>query len=207
MGTTEKDVAKKADGDVVPQQGAVSVGSFRRRLSVRSIVLLGVIVLVLGGATLIAVHEHNVHSKDTASQELWETILHSSLTDEDKQQDVVNATTALLAGEKTGRFTVSPTDQTELYLDRANAYLNLKEYKKAVADYTKVVSMGGATKQAALQGQVEAGYKAGERKELIPLYKQLITLKDKSGDPMRSSVMAQYEENIQTLQQGGELIF
>jgi tetratricopeptide (TPR) repeat protein len=170
-------------------------------------VLLGIILLAIGSVILVTVHEHNVHSKDTASQGLWETILHSSLADENKQQDVVNATTALLAGKKAGTFTISSTDQTNLYLDRANAYLNLKEYKKAVADYTKVVSMGGATKQAALQGQVEAGYKAGERKELIPLYKQLITLKSKSGDPMRSSIMAQYEENIQILQQGGELIF
>ena len=207
MGTTEKDVAKKADGDVVPQQGAVSVGSFRRRLSIRSMVLLGIILLAIGSVILITVHEHNVHSKDSASQELWETILHSSLTDENKQQDVVNAATALLAGEKAGTFTISSTDQTNLYLDRANAYLNLKEYKKAVADYTKVVSMGGTTKQAALQGAVEAGYKAGERKQLIPLYKQLIELKLKSGDPMRRSVTTQYEQNIQTLEKGGELIF
>jgi tetratricopeptide (TPR) repeat protein len=207
MGTTEKDVAKQADVDVAPAKGAVSVGSFRRHLGVRGMVILGTVLVFVVAGVLLAIHEHNVNSKDTASQKLWETILHSSISDENKQQDVVKATSALLAGAKTGEFTVSPTDQTELYLDRANAYLNLKEYKKAVTDYAKVVSIGGATKQAALQGQVEAGYKAGERKELIPLYKQLITLKGKSGDPMRSSVMTQYEENIQTLQQGGELIF
>jgi hypothetical protein len=60
---------------------------------------------------------------------------------------------------------------------------------------------------AALQGEVEARYKAGERKQLIPLYKELVTIKSKSDDPMRSSMIAQYEENIQRLQQGGELIF
>jgi tetratricopeptide (TPR) repeat protein len=207
MGTTEKDVAKKSGGDVMPQQGAVSVGSFRRRLSVRSMILLGVILLAIGSATLITVHEHNAHSKDTASQELWETILHSSISDENKQQDVVNATTALLAGEKTGRFTVNPTAQTELYLDRANAYLNMKDYQKAANDYNKAASLGGTTKVAALQGEVEARYKAGERKQLIPLYKELVTIKSKSDDPMRSSMIAQYEENIQRLQQGGELIF
>lgn len=208
MGTTEKDVAKKADKAAVSQGSAVSVGSFGRRLPrTRTLLLLTAAVLILGGVTLVLVHEHNLHSKDVASQQLWETILHSSLTDENKQQDVVKATTSLLEGAKNGTFTISPTEQTQLYLDRANAYLNLKDYKKAATDYNKVAAQGGPTKIAALQGAVEASYKAGERKELIPVYRQLISLKLKSSDPMRRSVTAQYEQNIQILEQGGELVF
>ena len=207
MGTTEKDVAKQTNVDVASSKGAVSVGSFRHRFSARSMTLIGVILVAIAAVALVAVHEHNAHSKDMASQELWETILHSSISDENKQHDVVKAASALLVGAKTGEFTISSTDQTELYLDRANAYLNLREYKQAASDYAKVVSMGGSMKLAALQGEVEAGYKAGERKELVPLYKELITLKGKSDDPMRRSVMAQYEQNIQILEQGGELVF
>lgn len=208
MGTKEKDVANKADTAAVSQGSAVSVGSFGgRRPRSRTIFIVVAAVIAVGIATVILVHEHNVHSKDAAGQQLWETILHSSLTDDSKQQDVVKATSALLAGAKAGTYTISSTEQTQLYLDRANAYLNLKNYKQAFTDYNKVVALGGSTKIAALQGAVEAGYKAGERKELIPLYKELIALKLKSSDPMRRSVTAQYEQNIQTLEQGGELVF
>jgi len=206
MGTTEKDVAKKADTAVVSQGNTVSVGSFGGLTRTRLLMLAAVLV-VLMGATAWAVHEHNTHRKDTAGQQLWETILHSSLTDDSKQQDVVKATSALLTGAKAGTYTISSTEQTQLYLDRANAYLNMKNYKQAFTDYNKVVALGGPTKVAALQGAVEAGYKAGERKELIPLYKELIALKLKSSDPMRRSVTTQYEQNIQTLEQGGELVF
>lgn len=207
MGATEKDGVKKSDAAVVSQKSAVSVGSFRGWSRKRTMLLLICVLVVAAAVTIGVVHERNSHLKNSASQQLWETILKSSLTDEHGQQSVVRATTALLAGKQSGEFTIGATEQAQLYLDRANAYLDMGNYKKAADDYNKVAAQDGPLKIAALQGAVEAGYKAGERKELIPLYKELINLKLKSSDPMRRSVTAQYEENIQTLEQGGELVF
>ncbi len=122
-------------------------------------------------------------------------------------QLVVNNVNLLLDGRSNRTFTFTNAQLSTYYLDRANAYLNMKQYKNAVSDYEQAITLDSGNKLVALQGEVEARYKLGDRQQLITVYQQMIDLESQSQNPMRGSVTAQYEDNIQTLQQGGELQF
>jgi tetratricopeptide (TPR) repeat protein len=122
-------------------------------------------------------------------------------------QGVVDLVGGILSGQAVRTFTVTDAQLSMYHLDRASAYLNLKQYKNAVADYEQAITLNGTNTLAALQGEVEARYKLGDRQQLIPVYQQMIQLDSNSQNPMRGSDIAQYQDNIQTLQQGGELQF
>ncbi len=166
-----------------------------------------IVVLVAGIVSFRLVSNSNRTNQATLSQ--LKTLQKNLQTAMDgaNSQLVVNNVNLLLDGRSNGTFTFTNTQLSTYYLDRANAYLNMKQYKNAVSDYEQAITLDSSNKLAALQGEVEARYKLGDRQQLISVYRQMIDLESQSQNPMRGSATAQYEDNIQTLQQGGELQF
>jgi tetratricopeptide (TPR) repeat protein len=165
------------------------------------------VVLVAGIIVFCFVYGANNQNDTYAKQQ---KSLQSSLQqamDNDNPQGIVDVVTRLLDGQASGIFTVTNPQLSTLYLDRASAYLNLGQFKNAVSDYNQAISLDGSNKLAALQGEVEARYKMGDRQQLIPLYQNMIDLETKSGNPMHNSEVAQYTDNIQALQLGQEIQF
>jgi len=170
---------------------------------------LVVIVLAVGGwITYSTVKKHNDQKAANERDKKYVlSNLESTMQSSDNPKGIIYIVDRLLAGQKAGTYVIDQKEQSKLYLDRAAANINLKDYKKAVDDYNKAAALDATNKLPALQGAVEARYMLGERKQLIPVYQELLKLEEKSEDPMRGSVVAQYQQNIETLQQGGELGF
>lgn len=174
----------------------------------RRVVLLplAAIVAVCVGVWVFASINNNMNqaAPDAADQKSIETNLLSAKSSFN-EQGVITLTTRLIEGKEKGRYVYSDTQLSDLYLDRANSYMNLNKNKEAVDDFQKARELAESREMAALQGEVEARYKLGERKQLIPLYQKLVALVKKSENPRRSSIVEQYQSNIQLLQSGQEI--
>jgi hypothetical protein len=173
--------------------------------------LLGVVALVvLGGVVCgIAAYRGSGQSgykpKKSTQAQLQDNINNAyQINDSDALK--LDATT-LINGAASGKYRVTKQQLGAAYLGRANAQLNKKEYKAAVSDYEQARTQDSKLTLASLQGEVESRYKLGERKELIPLYQQLIDLESKSENPLRNGHLEQYQANIAALQKGQEISF
>jgi tetratricopeptide (TPR) repeat protein len=171
----------------------------------RRVVILPIIAVLFVGIGIwvfVSINDNvNQNGADAADQKSLETNLLSAKTSLNSN-GIVTLTTRLIEGEEKGTFVYSETQLADLYLDRASAYLDLSKFKESAEDFKKAGETSAARELPGLQGEVEARYKMGERKELIPLYQKLVTLMSKSENPMRNSNVAQYQENIQALQKG-----
>jgi len=119
-------------------------------------------------------------------------------------QSVLNDTTKLINGKLAGKYTFSDKLLAQYYMYAGAAYTNLKEYDKAVTAYKAAPKYSGTETQAALEGQLYAGYRSGERKQLIPILEQLVTLSKQHPDPFGTS-SGHYEKDIQALQNNQEI--
>lgn len=164
-------------------------------------------VIVAGVIVFSVIYGANNDNTDSANQLKTLKASLDSAQNNANAQGVVDIVNRLLSGQANGTFHFSNNDLSTYYLDRAGAYLNLQQYKNAVPDYEQATKLNSSNKLTALQGEVESRYKMGDRVQLIPLYQQMIDLESKSQNPMRNSEVAQYTENIQTLQSGGEIQF
>jgi tetratricopeptide (TPR) repeat protein len=204
-------------GVVVAKSSGLVVGGgakHRRALHVgphARVGLLGIAVLVIiGGALWAVLAYHNDHSggkkpKKSTQAQLQDNINNSyTIGNADALKEDANA---LIDGAASGKYKVSNQQLSFAYLSRANAELNKGNYKAAVPDYDQAIKLDDANKLVALQGEVEARYKMGQRQELIPLYQQMIDLESKSENPRHGSATMQYQANIQALQKGQEISF
>lgn len=174
----------------------------------RRVLAIVVLCMVLVGGTswyLIAHHNSN-KSKDAtnaAVQRTLQTTLQTALNGAGDPSTVIDATSQLIKGVNNTSFHMKTADVAQLYLQRATAYMNLKQYKNAISDYDAASKLDDKNKAAALQGEIEARYRLGDRAQLIPLYQQLIALTQKQTDnPLASSFIAQYQASITSLQKG-----
>lgn len=147
----------------------------------------------------------NHQSKNKAELKTLQHRLALNLNDQDGNSDVVATSTLIIDGANKGTYKVDKKTLGDIYLDRANAYYALGDWKKSTADYAKAATLNSNDTLAGLQGQYYAGYKAGQRKELIPILQQLITATNKTTNPMASSSVTQYQAAITALQKGQEL--
>lgn len=166
--------------------------------------LAAIVAVSVGIWVFTSISNNMTEVPDAADQKSVETNLLSAKASFN-EKGVVTLTTRLIEGEEKGKYVYSDTQLADIYLDRANSYLNLNENKEAASDFQKAKELAESRKIAALQGEVEARYKLGERKQLIPLYQELVALVSKSENPRRSSVVEQYQSNIQLLQSGQEI--
>lgn len=116
-------------------------------------------------------------------------------------QAVASAATQLINGKRSGKFTFSNQLLAQYYLQGASAYYNMKQYPKAVTYYTDAGKYDSADRKAALQGEVSAGYAAGQRQQLIPLLKQLAEMSKNDRHDLTSPSSARYQLDIQAIQE------
>jgi tetratricopeptide (TPR) repeat protein len=170
---------------------------------------LAAIVVVSVGLWVFTSINNNMGQSDVTvkDQKTLEANLAVAKTTANNPKGIITLIDRLITGEKDGMFVFNDQELAQLHLDRAAAYMNLNDYEKAIADYQQAATINEPSKIAALQGEVEARYKQGQRKELIPVYNDLITVTRRSENPMRNSAIAQYQANIEALQNNQEISF
>jgi hypothetical protein len=191
----------------------VGTGAKRRRVlhvgpRVRVAVLCVVALAIVGGASWVIytqVGNHGSHKPKKSVQAQLQDNIHDAYKI-GKPDQLNQDATELINGAASGKYHVSNQQLSAAYLGRANAELNKKGYEAAVADYAQAIKLDSANELAALQGEVEARYYMGQRKELIPLYQRLADLESKSESPMRGSHRTHYLDNMQALQNGQEIV-
>jgi len=118
-------------------------------------------------------------------------------------QSVIDDTSKLIAGKQSKKYTFNNKSLAEYYMYAGAAYMNLKEYSKAGADFKVAPKYDATEKRAALQGELAAGYAMGERQQLIPVLQQLATMSQNSDG--LSPPAAYYRYAIQQLQQNQQV--
>lgn len=158
-----------------------------------------VILIILVGAIGLAVwyHKPRPQQANSAKQHTLQTNLNYAIAHDDNQQAVADAS-QLISGERSGIYTMSKTTLSTYYLEEGAALMNLKESAKAVRIFQAAAQLGGSNTEASLEGELMAGYDAGERKQLIPVLEQLDTLAKQHPDPFQTPA-AQYGQDIQAL--------
>lgn len=144
---------------------------------------------------------------NTADMKALQSSLASSVSSANDVQGIIYTAGRLITGQKNGTFALNSSDLSQIYIDRASAYMSINQYNNAVSDYEQAIRLDGSNKYVALEGEVQAKYKLGDRQQLIAIYQELINLAQYSQDPMHNSAVAQYQANIQALQSGQELTF
>jgi tetratricopeptide (TPR) repeat protein len=145
---------------------------------------------------------------DTATENAEVKTLQTSLdtaTNNGDSPSVINVSSQLISGAKSGNFTLSKGDLAQYYLERASAYLNMGQYAQAAEDSESAVKADGSVKLASLQVEFEARYKEGDRSQLIPILQQIVQLEKTSGNPRWGAAAEQYQEDIQSIQQDQEI--
>lgn len=190
------------------QVTVVATKSHPMWLSMRN-VLIAVVVLAMVGAGVwwFVFRSTDDSAANAAHQKVLQQSLQASLAKATDPAGVVDASTKLINGVKDHTFKLSNPDLSLIYLQRATAYVMLKQYRQAVADYEAAVPLDATSKKAALQGEVQARYSLGNRKQLIPLYQQLIGIMKSQQDsnPLANNYISQYQGAITALQNGQEL--
>ena len=180
------------------------------RLFTKRVVWIPIVVIILaaiGWGIGTAIHNRNTQkAANAADQKSLQSQLQTAVNG-NNPQGTVYLVQRLLDGQKSGRFTFDKSAQSQLYLDRGSAYLTLGQYRNAVADYEQAIALNSSNKLVALQWEVEARYKMGDRKQLIPLYQELVTLEGQSQNPRRDSTVMLFQQNVQALQNGQEIQF
>jgi tetratricopeptide (TPR) repeat protein len=180
----------------------------QKRHSVLIISLVAVAVVAGGGGYIAYLrHQHNVAANNAIAQRGFESTLSTALDSNSDNQTVVYATTNLIDGAKTGKFNINSIQLGQYHIDRATAYMDLNNAQKAIPDFEAAARLNGGLKLPALQGEFQSRYMTGEREQLIPLLQELVQLENNSQNPMRSSEATQYQDDIQAIQRGQEIMF
>lgn len=166
-----------------------------------------VLLVIAGAGTGVYVykkHADKVHRENVAKQR----DLQKSVSDVNAVGDVQKLKTDsnnLINGAKNGTYNVSDEQLAAAYVSRADAELNTKDYRAALADYQKAAQLDSSQKTAAQYGEFMSRYRLGERKTLIPLLEQLKQSLQKSDEPMSGQQLGLYSQYIADLQAGKDL--
>jgi|ERR1700683_135100 len=158
------------------------------------VVTLLVCVVVLGGGLVI----WQIHERAVKEKQLQAELTNASAGVNFKTAD--NVATQLINGQKAGTYKIDTKTLSEDYLYRGTARANLQEYASAIQDYQEAIKLDPTDNQeGALQGEVSAGYRGGERQQLIPLLQQLVTISSaRNSDPLGGTPQ-EYEQDIQDI--------
>ncbi len=169
-----------------------------RRHHVAGWLMAGLLVLCIASIGLFIV-TLRAHQRVTKQQQL-QAQLTSDANGVDFQT-TENVATQLINGQKAGTYKINNETLAVVYLDRASARVNLKQYSAAMQDYQTSIKLDNSdVKEAALQGEVSAGYRAGQRRQLIPLLQQLVTISSAKGADPLGGTPQQYEQYIHAIQ-------
>lgn len=172
-----------------------------RGIHSRAFVIFGCVVLVIamGAAIIWWRHQPDAQQANAAKQRTLQADL-SDAVSHDQNQQVITYASQLISGQKAGIFTLRNAALSTYYLEQGAAMMNLNEYAKASSAFQNGASLGGANKKAALQGELLAGYRSGQRQQLIPILQQLSVLAAQHPDPLGGVSSSYYEQQIQALQ-------
>ena len=116
-------------------------------------------------------------------------------------QKIASLATQLIDRQKAGTYKIANKTLAMDYIERATARVNLQQYQSAAQDYQKAIQLDATDDQeAALQGEVSADYRAGERQQLVPLLQQLVTISSAKGHDPLGGTPQQYESEIHAIQ-------
>ncbi len=179
-----------------------NVGAIQMLYIKRGVMLgLASIVIIVASIAWWYFHPANSRDKRTSAAELYtlQTSLAAAINNADNQE-VLGITSQLIHGAKSGELTINTHDLAEYHLDRAVSYLNLKEYGKVSTESEAAIKLDSSLELAAWRYELQSKYYLGDRQQLIPLLNQLIQAEQSSSDPIKSSVVAGYQEDITALQ-------
>ena len=175
-----------------------------RRIIVAVVCLVAAVVCVGGWGWWLA--HRNASGEGRKADAAEQAVLQQSLTTDlsrSENQSVIDDTSKLIAGKQSGKYTFNNKSLAEYYMYAGTAYMNLKEYSKATANFKAAPKYDATEKRAALQGELAAGYAAGARQQLIPVLQQLAAMSQNSDG--LSPPAAYYRYAIQQLQQNQQV--
>jgi hypothetical protein len=194
--------------EAVVGQGKLSRWSLREfLLKRRNLYMLAAILLVaIVAAIVVIIRLDRKPPVNTVAQKQ----LQSQLQDAENATNsaaVVSYTGQLIDGAKQGIYVISNTDLGLLHLKKASALSTLGENQAAIPEYKAAAQLNSSLNKIALAGEVEARYALGERQQLIPLLRQLVTEEQKSSttDPAASGMASIYQNAIQAIQNNQEV--
>lgn len=177
-----------------------------QRKTIEIIIAVLIIFVVALGAWYFTNKPTTDKTTENAEVKTLQTTLDSATNSADSQS-IINISTQLINGDKNGSFTLSKNDLAQYYIDRASAYMNMGEYAQAASDSEAAISADNSFKLSALQIEFESRYQEGDRQQLIPILQQIISLEKTSGNPRWGDAAAQYQQDIQSIQQNQEINF
>lgn len=168
-----------------------------------------VVVLAIVGAVVYQhiQHDRNVKKQNEAEQKSLFTELSQSTFVENGDNATINLANELINGQNSKKYTLSPTDLGQAYLDRATSYTNLGKLQQALSDYQTAAKVDSALQIGALQGELTVQSRLGNKSALLPILKQLVTLLQHSEMPLASDQVLQYQDDITAIQSGQEISF
>lgn len=168
-----------------------------------------VVALAIAGAIVYAHVQHNrsVKRANEAEQKSLMTQLAQSGFVSNNESATIQLANEILAGVKSKKYSLSSTDLGQVYLSRAAAYSNEGKYQAALTDYETVAKTASSMKLGALQGELTVQSRLGNTSALIPILQQLIPLLHSSEMPLSNQQAAQYQADIQAIQNGQEVSF
>lgn len=166
----------------------------------KKVLFIAIAVAIVGIVVAVIWLTNNARSSNYATQQQQ---LQQNLASDQRQMynaGIINVSTQLIDGQKAGHFRIDSKTLSQYYMYRGGARVNNKQYSLAMQDYQEALKLDGSAKEGALQGEVLAGYRAGERQQLIPLLQQLVTISSAPGhDPIRGNAQ-EYQYDIQAIQ-------
>lgn len=193
-------VVPSENGQAVVSKGNPSRPSRTRRL-VKGIAIVAAIIVVAW--VIFYIFNHQSQSNRLQQQSLQNSL--SGAEGRSDDQEIIAKATALIDGQKTGKFKIEKPQLSDIYLARAMSYMNQKKYSSAIPDFEQAGKLQSENEKASLQGEIQARHALGQRKELIPLFQKLITVTQKSTSPTASSSITQYQGSIDKLQKGQDI--
>lgn len=177
---------------------------FRKRR--RMYLIAFVIIVVIAAFVIILLLTHH-SATDTVAQKKLENQL-SVAENAANAAGVVNAASQLIDGAKNGIFAITNKDLGQIHLYKAQALTSTHQYKTAIPDYQQALQLDPSLGAAALGGEAQAMYAAGERQQVIPILRQLVADEKKiTDDPVASQMAAMYENDISAIQTNQEASF
>lgn len=164
-------------------------------------------ILIIAGGLIFWYLKPNGNG-DAATNKAEQHTLQVSLTtalNEANDKQIVSITNRLINGEKQGRFQIDNATLSGYYLVLASSDVNLNNYADAVTAYDTAQKLDSSSQFAALQGELIAKYKLGQRQQLIPLLEQLKAAAKKNNPDQQSGTPAQYQYDIERLQHNQEI--
>jgi tetratricopeptide (TPR) repeat protein len=185
-------------------QGTVAVDEPNRpfRLDRKMLALAGsLIIITIFVLSAWMMHIQKVHNAENiALQAAAQKELNVAINSADDQL-TISSSTQLIDGKLDKKFRIDNKELAIDYLYRAASYLNLQQYNQALQDYQQALKLDSNSREAALVGEVTAGYRLGQRQQLIPPLQQLAQIARSSDNDQMLGTPQDFEYYITAIQQ------